>query len=368
MIAKNELFRNAFTPSISQEMNDWEAELMLHPRFLRVTKENRGLFFTILNKENDLDTYATSPAYYALTGRKGFWLYQNENSYVPICWHPNTDGQILVFPPRGANNNLIMQRLLAEIPAPPCGIRLARLSEENYSSDWLAKATRAIGRKVRLIPIQETVLDWRFPVHILSTTVVASLEGNHFLRTRNYVKHLKQRNVQIEHLTREHTAHVMDFVFRWANKRTTNVNELIELISPYQETFSLLDDEALHLDGLVIKIDGQIQAVTMWERPNTKTGIANALVNLCNTSIKGLSDFAMKVTSEELLSQSILHINYGGSETEGLDNFKKKFLPTYSIPLRSIEAVVEGEDAILTSLIAIQKNRLKDRQRQTAFA
>lgn len=368
MIPKNDLFGHTFTPSISQEMCDWEAELAMHPRFLRLTKENRSLFFTLLNKEQDLDTYASSPSYYALTGRKGLWLYQNENGYVPVCWHPNVDGQILVFPPRGIENKLIMQRLLTEMPEPPRGIRLARLSEEGLSSVWFSKAIRLTGRNVRLVPVQETVLDWRFPVHILSTKIVASLEGNHFLRTRNYVKHLKQRNVQIEPLTRWHTTRVMDFAFRWANKRTDNVNELIELVAPYQETFSLLDDEALHLGGLVIKIDGQIQAVTMWEKPNTKTGIANALVNICNTSFKGLSDFAMKVTAEALFSQEVLYINYGGSETEGLDNFKKKFLPAFSIPLRSIEAVIEGEDAILKSLLAIQKNCLKNRQRQTASA
>jgi hypothetical protein len=93
-------------------MEEWEESVSVLKRFIRLTEENRGLFFALLGKESDLDSYATSPVYYAFTGRKGLWLYQDGNSYVPLCWHPNVDGQILVFPPRGQYHPTILKKVL----------------------------------------------------------------------------------------------------------------------------------------------------------------------------------------------------------------------------------------------------------------
>ena len=338
------------------QIEEWEIEVRFLKKFIRLTEENRGLFFALLGKDSDLDTYLTSPVYYALTGRKGLWVYQEGNSYVPVCWHPNVDGQILVFPPRGAYNPNILKNLLTAIPIPPKGVRLTRIKQEDIGSQLLVNVKGSAGRSIVLEEVDEDVLDWKFPVRILSTDAVRKLDGNHHLRTRNYVKRLGQEHVVMtEKLTPSQMPKVMEFVQRWAQRRTCIPSELKELIAPYKTTFDLLTDESFNVDGLVFLVDGVIQAISMWEPPNTSTMIANAWVNLCNTSIKGLSEFVMKSTSEALFLQGIPYINYGGSETPGLDNFKNKFVPAFSIDLASVDANIEGVDAILHTLFEIKQ-------------
>ena len=340
-------------------MRDWEFKIEAHKKFVRLTSDNRALFFALLGKESDLDSYVTSPVYYAMTGRKGLWIYQDGNSYVPLCWHPNVDGQILVFPPRGAENIRIMDRLLTEIPMPPSGIRLARLQKSMNNSAWFSNIEGTSERFISLLPVEETVLDWKYPVRIMSTADVTKMQGNHHLRTRNYIKNLHLRKIDIKQLSDASESQILNFVYRWANQRTSDVNELINLIDPYKQTLNLLHDENFNLDGLIVRVDGHIQAVTMWEYPNSANRIANAWIHLCNTSsFKGISELAMQETSKALYEQGIPYINYGGSETQGLDNYKRKFRPAYSVELTSIDVDVDGVDLILDSLFRFSEERV----------
>ena len=140
----------------------------------RVTDANIPRFAELLAAEEDCDSYAVSPAYYAFTGRRGLWLYHYDGTYLPMCWHPNVDGQILVFPPRGKKNYAAITALLDEAPAPPLGFLLARFKPQEISQ---LKTFYAFVRRVSFEPVEEEVLDWRYPARILSTLNTAQMMG-----------------------------------------------------------------------------------------------------------------------------------------------------------------------------------------------
>lgn len=347
------------TLSFFLEQEDWEHEVALLHRFVKITEENRGLFFALLGKESDLDSYATSPVYYAFTGRNGLWIYQDGNSYVPLCWHPNVDGQILVFPPRGQYHPTILKKALAEMPTPPAGISLARVKADEICSESIRNISGFAGRSISTTLVdEEPVLDWRYPVHIFSTENVARSEGRAFVKVRNNIKQMEQYTVSILPLSEGRTPQVIEFVNRWARGRSPNIAEIKELVSPYVETMKLLKDDVFNVSGQMFFVDGLLQAVTLWERPNTAMKIANVWMNLCNTEIRGLSEFVVQRTSQELLALGIHYANYGGSETKGLDVYKKKYDPAFSLELKSINVDIKGCDVILNSLIRIQKTRI----------
>jgi hypothetical protein len=344
--------------TLSMQMEEWEIEVSMLGRFLCLTKENRGLFFAFLGKEKDLDSYVTSPVYYALTGRKGLWLYQDGNTYVPICWHPNVEGQILIFPPRGENNNKILQKLLTEMPIPPAGIRMARIKKEDVVAPFLCAINAPLGRSVSLSHVEETVLDWRFPVRTLSTERVKNMSGADFMKARNHLKQLEKHKTKVVPLSPFYDEQIIEFANRWASNRTRDPQEIKELVSPYIEAMDLVGDEAFRLGGHIFFVNDQVEAVTMWELPNNSLQIANAWVSLCNTSCKGLSEFVMKTTAEALWEHGVPYINYGGSETKGLDDYKNKYVPAYSLDLCSIDVAISGFDPVLRSLIEIQNSRI----------
>jgi hypothetical protein len=318
----------------AQESAHWEASINECIGIHRVTENNMLDFCTLLKSESDLDSYLTSPAYYAFTGRNGLWIYQNQASYIPFCWHPNIPGQILIFPQRGDRNIGALANLLRQLPEPPSGLRLARIQKENFWTDF-----DYISYPVALAPVVEHVLDWKYPVRVLSTEKVMQMQGADFRYIRNHVRQIIRRNIQIEPITKTDGGHLRNFICKWAKGHTDKPAEVGEVSAPYQKIMEMLASPCFRLDGFVLKIDGAIQAFTLWDLSNGKAATANRFANLCNLDYRGLPEFVTRYTAERLFISGIQYLNIGGSETVGLDQFKNKFMPDYSLHLHSVDAI-----------------------------
>ncbi len=201
------------------------------------------------------------------------------------------------------------------------------------------------------------MLDWRYPFTFFQRK---GFQSRRKIFCENAQQH--QTNGAIcslySPLSEARTPQVIEFVNRWARARSQDIVEIKELVSPYVETMKLLKDDVFNVSGQMFFVDGLLQAVTLWERPNTDMKIANVWMNLCNTEIRGLSEFVVQRTAQELLALGIHYANYGGSETKGLDFYKKKYDPAFSLELKSIDVDIKGCDVILNSLIRIQKARI----------
>ena len=316
---------------------DFEDWLEQSERVESLTDVNVSRLVNLLGSEEDCDSYAVSPAYYAFTGRHGLWLYHYDGTYLPFCWHPNIAGQILIFPPRGERNYAAITALLDEAPMPPEGFLLARFKPQEISQ---LKTFYAFLRRASFEPVEEKVLDWRYPARILSTLNTAQMLGRDYMSIRNRIQQIKKYPVNIYSLSCEHIPEIEALACRWANRQAEAPNELIDLVSPYKKTLRLLNHKELGLEGLVFVIDNQIQAVTMWDVSNPQHKMANLYMNLCNVAYHGLSEFSVKATATKLCEAGVPLLNLGGSETAGLDHFKNKFAPVLSVNLCSLKASI----------------------------
>lgn len=303
----------------------------------RINDANISRLTRLLASEIDVDSYAVSPAYYAYTGRRGLWLYHYDGTFLPMCWHPNVEGQMLVFPPRGQKNYAAVTALLNEAPSPPRGFLLARFKPQEIGQ---LKTLYAFVSRVSFEPIEEEVLDWRYPARILSTLNTTQMLGHEYMLIRNRVRQTKKYTVDTERLSLKHIPEIERLALRWANKQAENPEELIDLVTPYKETLRLYKQRELGLGGLVFIVDGQIQATTIWDISNPEHKIANLYMNLCNVSYRGLSEFSIKATAAILCEDGVPLLNLGGSETASLDHYKNKFSPAISVHLCSLEAGV----------------------------
>ncbi|MDD3287587.1 MAG: phosphatidylglycerol lysyltransferase domain-containing protein [Alphaproteobacteria bacterium] len=310
----------------------------------RITDKNFYKFITALSKEEDRDSYAVSAAYYAFTGRRGLWIYQYEGTYIPFCWHPNVAGQILVFPPRGEKDFAAIEHLIKVLPESADKLLLARFKSEDILR---LKIQKSFCQQLTFAPIEETVLDWQYPVRILSTEKIVKVQGHGYMQIRNHLRQAQKRSIHVNTLSISHLPAIKELAFRWAKIRSDDKNELIDLTTPYTQILHLFKQRNINLSGLVFIIDDKIEAVTLWDVSNVHTPTANIFMNLCNTVIKGLSEFAIKTTAEELQSLSIPFMNLGGSETAGLDSYKKKFIPAYSLDLYSVKPRIKVVEQII---------------------
>jgi Phosphatidylglycerol lysyltransferase, C-terminal len=335
-------------PAYIQEL-DFEDWLEQSKDIKRVTDGNISRFVTLLSSEEDCDSYATSPAYYAFTGRRGLWLYHYDGTYLPICWHPNVDGQILIFPPRGKKNYAAITALLDEAPTPPLGFLLARFKPEDI---FRLKTFYAYVRHVSYETVEEEVLDWRYPVRILATESLSQMQGHDYMLIRNRVRQTKKYPLDVQPLSLEHLPDIENLSYSWANRQAENPVELIDLVNPYKETLRLLKHKTLGLDGLVFVADGEIQATTIWDVSNIQNRTANLYMNLCNVTYRGLSEFIIKATAEKLSADGVRFLNLGGSETAGLDRYKKKFVPALNVELCSLKPVIDNTATITEAVVA----------------
>ncbi|MDD3183370.1 MAG: hypothetical protein PHD48_11295 [Alphaproteobacteria bacterium] len=335
--------------SCTQKM--WEGFVDGHEKFVRITQDTRDYFSGILAQEKRLDSYLSSLTYFSFTGRYGLWVYEDKGTCIPLCWHPNIPGQILIFPMMGKKTPQVLTEMLESIPQPPQGVRLARLSP----SDLTDMEDGSLLSQYSYIPAEEKVLDWTYPVRILSTERVAHLDGHIFKRVRNRIRHAEQLGFSVRPLTEAYADKIKDFILGWALARSDSAGEIHDFTSPYYAILDGMRDPRLRLDGLVFLLNHRVQAFTAWDTPANGMSIANRFANLCNENILGLSDFVMQTVARELHNRNIQLLNLGGSETKGLDDYKAKFVPEFSLKLCSAEIEVAGLRSVPTRTLT--KNR-----------
>ena len=327
---------------LSQDaIKTWERMVECLDGVQRITPSTKRWFTDVLAKDDDLDSYLTSPTYYSFTGRKGLWTYTHGNTHIPFCWHPNVQGQILVFPPRGDAAPEALKNLLEKIPEPPVGINLVRIKSESALSQPATHTAIDGNREINFVPIIERVLDWKYPVRVLSTEKTAHMTNPAFKRIRNRIRKAEGYNIQTEPLTNTNRRDVERFIRHYAAGHSTHKDQAKEFVHLYSTMLDELKTTNSRMTGAAFRIDGQIVAFTLWDVSNTQNPTANRHANLCDNSYVGLSDYVMKATAHTLYAQGIHRLNIGGSETASLDDYKNKFLPAISINLCSVQAVID---------------------------
>lgn len=284
------------------------------------------------------DTYTHSPLYYLLTGRKGAQLYRNQHAGCIVVQHPHIDDCLQIFPEIGKADYELTASVLNMIVAPANGIQLARYTKEDLVAlkKQLARMnyTPIMGVNV----VEETHLDWRYPVQIMDTKSIADLEGNEYKRLR------KQFRYAANHITHTPITHdnadrnIRAALMFWKGNMIYNDKETDDLTGFYDAFLTLLKDQSdIKFDGKLFLDGRRPVGFAIWDTPTGDT--ANSLMNMCDTTIRGLSEFQRVSVCQTLHEQGVKRFNMGGSETAGLDSFKAKFHPVETIPLLSAEVV-----------------------------
>jgi hypothetical protein len=279
------------------------------------------------------DSFSKSLAYYLYTGRKGLWLYTTHNSFALIAWHPNVLGRVLIFLPDASQSQFLLQELLDQIPPAPNGIQLARLAP--------AVAAEALFWEDRLSAYSEPVLDWIYPCRVLDTAAVVALRGNRFGKIRQNINGLQGRQIGVaQYIPSRHKAICQDIIRQWAQSHKADTFSFSDLNDPYEEMLNLASQPSLNMSGLILAVDGRPCGLSLWdvvEQPSTGLKYANCFADPQDKSIRGLSELNIYTMCQVLHAQGIQRVNLGGSETAGLDRFKRKLQPVESYPLVSTE-------------------------------
>lgn len=276
------------------------------------------------------DSYIYSPVYYFFTGRRGLFVYDCSGTKTFICWHPNVFNTLLIFPPLSKNDHTpdieVLTQLIRQLPQKEkIEIHLCRVDEE------LQKKLQF--HEQIFIPHHETVLDWIYPVHLLDTTLVKGLQGKHFQQVRQRINQLDITPFHLESLDiKKHYDEILNLIKIWGEYHTDTNYSIEDLVYPTQTLLDLFFLKNTNLEGQLIYHHDQLKSFAIWD----KIGIfSNEFAIASDKEIEGLSEYQMYNMCIQLEQEGIKKVNIGGSETNGLDRFKKKFHPAYSYNLNT---------------------------------
>lgn len=274
------------------------------------------------------DSYMYSPVYMLFTGRNGAWVYQNKGITNFVLSHPNQDNSLVILPAFDVHNGKlysnISQNIAMNVDNSNTNISLGRfpMLEQNTIDT------------TKFILVSEDLLDWKYPTRILSTNDVYNLRGKNFQQIRQRLNQLNKtilhsKDIQIN----KDKTELLNVVYEWANNHNSDKYNYDDLTSPYRKLLELMSNKNLNLYGKKILLNGQIKSFCIYEIVNET--IANEFAISADKNIPGLSEYQIYEMCKTLHDKGIKYVNLGGSETEGLDRFKKKFAPVISHHLQT---------------------------------
>jgi len=284
----------------------------------------------LLSNVNSVDPFARSPGYYAMTGRKGMWLYSDEQTSMIITRHPNNTDQLLLFPPIGRDPAGLLESAMKNPLLPKGSRKIARIG---LGHEYLAMRMQAVGVGT---PEPENSLDWIYPVHVISPMAVLERKGGAFNNFRGHVNKAFRDGMQSEVIDiNKHHDELIETVNRWASSKKKEGFSHDDLTSPTEYCLDLMKEKILPLEGVITYADGKPVGFWIWDESDNRNGIAMSMVRVAMPPL-GSAEFGALKACEVLNSRGFYEFCQGGSETPGLDAFKRKLNPVRSIELQSI--------------------------------
>ncbi|MDX2027927.1 MAG: phosphatidylglycerol lysyltransferase domain-containing protein [Alphaproteobacteria bacterium] len=349
---------NRRIPSSGNLLEAWEQRVEQLPNVKRIEPANHAFLQSCL--QSNADSYLTSPLYFLYTGRNGLWAYSAFGKSILFCWHPNREGHVLVFPASDAASLKALASLLRMLPTPPLGLRLARVPTD-ASLDKITNGLKAVtGRSLTHRILSEDVMDWRYPARILATENLVTLLGRKLGDVRNGLARARRYQAVRAPLQADlHKNGLSRLIHQWAARTSVSRESYFDRYDFHESLFSMLRGQSAMAEGMVFLIDGQIEAVSLWDVSKGAKPTANLHANISNPQFPRLAELALVETASALHASGVEFLNLGGSETESLDFFKNKFCPALSLELCSIDITL-SEDAIVPSFSSVTKKSFYD--------
>lgn len=293
----------------------------------------------LLQRYKSEDTYVICPAYHAFTGRYGLWGYARDDAFLLFSRHPNDPNQIIFFPQFGAKKSNLLFEVLGFFSDFEIEFSIARSITQSSEFDTAILNSRQSEFLFRTQ--QEQVLDWTYPVYTLSTAEVLEAKGKAFKSFRYDLHRINEKEIRTELIDPYLDFQELRSVIQTWAEHKSDLMDVSETIDSYMYLLKLMRMPSLNLSGVKFYREGQLVAFEIWSILSSNSQVANNLAGLNIQSVEnlpGFSSYQYYTVCRMLYQQGIDSVCIGGSETAGLDHFKRKMKPIKSLPLQTIKA------------------------------
>jgi hypothetical protein len=311
--------------------------------FNKIGSRNLKQLRSLLEGIDSNDTYMKSYLYHAYTGRQRIESIQNNGLVAIIHTHPNLKNCFLIFFPTNVEDEDFLHHcsLLESYQSrfQNHNILIGRIPRQ--ITDGLFSGKREVtsnGFSLRLV--EERVLDWRYPSYDVSLTRLAEPVGRDLSIYRKKIRKFRKQSISILRLgdvrmLGEVEAAILGVNRQWIQtkiaERPDNAQltmPIADLSDPYECIARLALNTEIEIDGIFLKRDDKYIGFALWQQVNS--GVVPCLAALPACHERGLSEYIYFQVTSVLSGRGHTEMCIGGSETYGLDHFKRKLAPIRS--------------------------------------
>ncbi|MEM6812121.1 MAG: phosphatidylglycerol lysyltransferase domain-containing protein [Pseudomonadota bacterium] len=259
-----------------------------------------------------------------MTARKGLKIFKGDHANIFYSEHPNLNNTCIIFPPADERGIIDILDLFELVKNQYKKVQIIRVPKSK--AEFWAMILRGKAKK-------EDVLDYTYPVYTVSTSSIIEMKGSKFYNFKKTLNKIKDDELEIEPIDfTKDKQKLSKLLLKWV--KDVSFNPDVNIAEPALYVSENLGT-TLSLNGFIIYQAGKACGFAIWENPQTKNQTACATIH-CARHIQGLSEFIHFKISEILLTQGIQKLCIGGSETHGLDFFKRKMQPCEQDSLMTI--------------------------------
>jgi uncharacterized protein len=257
-----------------------------------------------------------------------------------VCWNPYAHyryahirdciilsstiaGMTRYRPPIGPHNPGLLQEVL----------QLAARSEDEHplvildpgSKDWIAE----------LYPQMPLLPERKYFDYVYLSSDLAELPGKGYLTIRHQLnKFQKTCSPQIERICQENISEILDFLVQWCDWKDCDSDPML-INEKAAVSFALSNFEELGLDGLAIRANGKIGAISLFEGLNQDTALVHFEKGL--PDCKGIYR-AINVETAKVLAGRYTYINRESDMgVEGIREAKTRYHPQHMVEVHLVK-------------------------------
>jgi hypothetical protein len=265
--------------------------------------------------------------------------------------HPNIDNTLLVFFPFVSNASELVEQIerlgnFSSFLVEYDEVLLARIPEA--IADEVLAGVGCAGAKVQ--HVDEEKLDWVYPSYDLCVESLLNPRGPRLSIYRNKISKFRKQGIEVitakEVPPDELRVAVKQINESWIRTKLKSGTSLgdqdittYELTDPYDTLARLSEEVTSDIDGIFLKRDNVYIAFSFWERPRHGYTVPS-FAAMTSSYEPGLSEYLHRCIAERVRDR-YQFICIGGSETAGLDQFKRKFAPVKMHRLRTLKFLLE---------------------------
>ena len=192
-----------------------------------------------------------------------------------------------------------------------------------------------VGRIRKILPKIDPIPSREYFDYVYTSEALRDLPGGDYLKIRNALNHFKKnQKYTIEPIGKDNDKEIREFFSRWCAQRDCDKEQYLES-EKYFIAYCLDHYDLLRLEGIVLRVDGKIEASAIFEEFGPTTAVTH--IEKGNPDIKGIYQAINQETAAYLAPRFEFINRESDMGIPGLRQAKERYRPHHMVEVFNLD-------------------------------